>query len=336
MATLVLTAAGTAIGGPIGGAIGAIVGQQIDGRLFAPKPRQGPRLGELAVQTSSYGSQIPKLFGTMRVAGTVIWATDLREERSKSGGGKGQPKIVDYSYSANFAVALSGRPILTVRRIWADGKLLRGAAGDFKTSTGYRLHLGGEDQSVDPLIAAVEGAGETPAYRGVAYAVFEDFQLADYGNRIPSLTFEVEADPGGTDVGSVAAALGEGVGTAGEWAALAGYAAGGDSVRAAIAALAELEPLSLIDDGEGLVLAAGAGTPVLIGEAEPGAAEPGAGGRSEWLRRSGDSVPAESTLAYYDPARDYQTGLQRASRPGQVLASDRSAVAAALDAATAK
>lgn len=336
MATLVLTAAGTAIGGPIGGAIGAIVGQQIDGRLFAPRARQGPRLGELAVQTSSYGSQIPKIFGTMRVAGTVIWATDLHEERSKSGGGKGQPKTVNYSYSANFAVALSGRPIMAVRRIWADGKLLRGAAGDFKTATGYRLHLGGEEQAVDPLIAAIEGAGEAPAYRGVAYAVFEDFQLADYGNRIPSLTFEVEADPGGTDVGAVAAALGEGLGTSGEWAALAGYAAGGDSIRAAIAALAELEPLSLIDDGERLVLAAGTGTPVLIGEDETGAAAPGAGGRSEWLRRSGDSVPAESTLAYYDPARDYQTGLQRASRPGPALTSDRSAVAAALDASTAK
>jgi len=336
MATVVLTVAGTAIGGPVGGAIGAIVGQQIDGRLFAPKARQGPRLGELAVQTSSYGSQIPKLFGTMRVAGTVIWATDLKEERSKSGGGKGQPKTVNYSYSANFAVALSGRPIRAVRRIWADGKLLRGAAGDFKTATGYRLHLGGEAQAVDPLIAAVEGAGQAPAYRGIAYAVFEDFQLADYGNRIPSLTFEVEADPGATNVVAVAAALGEGLTATGESAALTGYAAGGDSVRAAIAALAELEPLSLIDDGEGLLLASGAETPALIAEGELGAAAAGAGGRSEWLRRSGDSVPAEATLAYYDPARDYQTGLQRASRPGAALTSDRSAVAAALDAATAK
>ncbi|MGZ8298528.1 MAG: GTA baseplate fiber-binding domain-containing protein [Allosphingosinicella sp.] len=336
MATLILTAAGTAIGGPVGGAIGAMIGQQIDGRLFAPKPRQGPRLGELAVQTSSYGSQIPKLFGTMRVAGTVIWATDLKEERSKSGGGKGQPKTVNYSYSANFAVALSGRPILAVRRIWADGKLLRGAAGDFKTATGYRLHLGGEEQAVDPLIAAVEGAGQAPAYRGVAYAVFEDFQLADYGNRIPSLTFEVEADPGAISVGTVAAALGEGLATAGESAALAGYAASGDSVRAAIATLAELEPLSLIDEGEGLVLASGVGSPASIAESELGAAAPGAGGRSEWLRRSGDSVPAEASLAYYDPARDFQTGLQRASRPGPALTSDRRAVAAALDAATAK
>jgi hypothetical protein len=336
MATLVLTTVGSAIGGPIGGAIGAVIGQQIDGRLFAPKPRQGPRLGELAVQTSSYGSQIPKLFGTMRVAGTVIWATDLKEERSKSGGGKGQPKTVNYSYSANFAVALSGRAILAVRRIWADGKLLRGAAGDFKTATGYRLHPGGEDQAVDPLIAAVEGAGLAPAYRGIAYAVFEDFQLADYGNRIPSLTFEVEADAGAVSVGSVAAELGEGLATAGEWAALAGYAASGDSIRAAIATLAELEPMSLVDDGEGLVLAGGAGAPESIAESELGAAAPGAGGRSEWLRRSGDSVPAEASLAYYDPARDYQTGLQRASRPGPALASDRRAVAASLDAGTAK
>jgi hypothetical protein len=336
MATLVLTTVGSALGGPIGGAIGAVIGQQIDGRLFAPRPRQGPRLGELAVQTSSYGSQIPKLFGTMRVAGTVIWATDLREERSKSGGGKGQPKTVNYSYSANFAVALSGRPILAVRRIWADGKLLRGAAGDFKTATGYRLHPGGEDQAVDPLIAAVEGAGLAPAYRGLAYAVFEDFQLADYGNRIPSLTFEVEADPAPTSVGAVAIALGEGLTATGEWAALAGYAAGGDSIRAAIATLAEIEPLSLIDVGDGLVLAGGAEPPALIAESELGAAAPGAGGRSEWLRRSGDSVPAEASLAYYDPARDYQTGLQRAVRPGSALTSDRSAVAAALDAATAK
>ncbi|HEX8625236.1 MAG TPA: phage tail protein [Allosphingosinicella sp.] len=335
MATLVLTTVGSAVGGPIGGAIGALIGQQIDGRLFAPRPRQGPRLGELAVQTSSYGSQIPKLFGTMRVAGTVIWATDLKEERSKSGGGKGQPKTVNYSYSANFAVVLSGRPILAVRRIWADGKLLRGAAGDFKTATGYRLHLGGEDQGVDPLIAAVEGAGQAPAYRGLAYAVFEGFQLADYGNRIPSLTFEVEADQGALSLGAVAAEL-SGLPATGISTALAGYAAGGDSVRAAIAALAELEPLSLIDDGEAPALRGGAGVPAPVAETELGAAAPGAGGRSEWLRRSGDSVPAETTLAYYDPARDYQTGLQRASRPGAALISDRRAVAASLDAATAK
>jgi len=255
MATLILTAVGTAIGGPIGGALGAIAGQAVDQRLFAPKARQGPRLGDLSVQTSSYGVQIPRLYGTMRVAGTVIWATDLVETRSTTGHGKGQPKTVTYSYSASFAVALSGRPIRGVRRIWADGRLLRGAAGDFKSATGYRLYRGDEDQAVDPLVASAEGAGQAPAFRGLAYALFEDFQLEDYGNRIPSLTFEVEADDGPIPIGEIAADLTGRLVTGAATPAPVGYAATGDSVRDAIAALADVVPLSLADDGSGLRLA---------------------------------------------------------------------------------
>ena len=77
MATIVLTAAGSLLG-PIGGAAGTLLGQSIDGHIFGPKGRQGPRLQDLKVQTSSYGAQIPKLFGTMRVAGTVIWAAGVQ------------------------------------------------------------------------------------------------------------------------------------------------------------------------------------------------------------------------------------------------------------------
>lgn len=53
-----------------------------------------------------------------------------------------------------------------------------------------RLHHGYEMQEPDPLIAAKE-AGEAPAYRGLAYVVFERFPLADYGNRVPQFDFEV-------------------------------------------------------------------------------------------------------------------------------------------------
>ena len=110
MATLVLTTLGNAVGGPIGGAIGAVLGNLVDRRMLGTA-REGPRLTELAVQTSSYGTAIPQLFGTMRVAGTVIWSTDLRETRDRSGGGKGQPATTAYSYSASFAVLLSARAI---------------------------------------------------------------------------------------------------------------------------------------------------------------------------------------------------------------------------------
>ena len=59
MATLVLTTVGRVLGGPIGGLLGGLAGQAIDGRLFRGAAREGPRLTELAVQTSSYGTQIP-------------------------------------------------------------------------------------------------------------------------------------------------------------------------------------------------------------------------------------------------------------------------------------
>ncbi len=54
-----------------------------------------------------------------------------------------------------------------------------------------RTYTGSEAQTPDPLIIAREGAGNVPAYRGLAYIVFERLPLADFGNRIPQLSFEL-------------------------------------------------------------------------------------------------------------------------------------------------
>ncbi|HZF95764.1 MAG TPA: phage tail protein [Allosphingosinicella sp.] len=330
MATLILTTVGSVFGGPVGAAVGAVIGQAIDRRVFAPKARHGPRLGDLSVQTSSYGSQIPKLFGTMRVAGTVIWATDLVETRTRSGGGKGRPKTVGYSYAGNFAVALSSRRVTAVRRIWADGKLLRGAGGDFKTKLGdFRLHGGGEDQDADPLIASAEGIGLAPAYRGLAYAVFEDLQLEDYGNRIPSLSFEIEADAEPPAIGAIASELSGGAIADGGTPSVSGYAATGDSVRSAVEALADVVPLTLVDGGASLVLGTPAAAAAAIGRADCSAAP-------EISRRAAGSVAGEVSLGFYDPARDHQAGLQRAFRDGPTARADSRALAAAVWADEAK
>lgn len=337
MATLVLTTIGTIVGGPIGGAIGAIIGQQVDQRLFAPKGRRGPRLNDLTLQTSTYGQPIPKLFGRMRAAGTVIWATDLREERHRSGGGKNGPKVTTYTYSVSFAVALSARPIIAVHRIWADGKLLRGAAGDWKSETGFRLYLGGEGQAVDPLIAAAEGMAGTPAYRGTAYAVFEDFELADYGNHIPSLTFEIEADPEPVEIGAIAAALSDGAVVGETVAALEGYAASGDSVRGAIEALGILASFSIADDGQALRFTDAAPIATILTEDELGASADGKRGPRRTLdRQAAGTLPDEIAIAYYEPARDYQAGLQRARRGGPGRRVEKIELAAALAAEDAK
>ncbi|MEH3118288.1 MAG: glycoside hydrolase/phage tail family protein [Methylorubrum populi] len=207
MATLVLQTAGEAVGnalgGPIGGMIGRVVGAAggaaLDGALFgagtSPRFVEGPRLTELGGLTSTEGAPVPRVYGRARIGGTLLWATRPLEvanttvERAASGskGGAGGQKTVRtaYSYFANIAVGLCAGEIALVRRIWADGTELD------LTSLNLRIHPGSAAQAADPLIVAKEGAENAPAYRGLAYVVFERLPLAAFGNRIPQFAFEV-------------------------------------------------------------------------------------------------------------------------------------------------
>jgi len=203
MAALVLSVAGAAVGGAVfgpagaiaGRLVGAIGGSLIDRALFGGGERniEGPRLADLDVMESTEGAPIPRVYGRARLAGQVIWATRLDEVVSTQSdtdpGGKGAPQPTTnttvYSYFANFAVGLCQGPIGRVARIWADGKPLDLAG------LNYRIYIGSETQTADPLIVAREGAANAPAYRGLAYIMFERLPLADFGNRIPQLSFEI-------------------------------------------------------------------------------------------------------------------------------------------------
>ncbi|MCE7997390.1 MAG: hypothetical protein HEP70_00885 [Rhodobiaceae bacterium] len=181
-------------GAALGKAVGSIAGSLIDDQLFGTSvTRDGPRLSDLDVQASTEGAAIPRVYGRVRLSGQVIWATKFKETAttSSSGGGKGSAgggQTVDttsYTYSVSFAVALCEGPISRIGGIWADGNLLD------LSGLSYRTYLGTETQPPDSTMEAVEGAGNVPAYRGLAYIVFEDLQLADFGNRLPQLSIEV-------------------------------------------------------------------------------------------------------------------------------------------------
>ena len=205
MTTLVLQYAGAAIGGAIGGPIGAavgravggIAGQFVDRALFgnnATRRVEGPRLNDLHVQGSSEGEPVPVVYGRVRLAGQLIWATQFEEEvstRTEKAGGKGgiasgpSTKITEYEYFGNFAVGLCEGAITRIGRVWADGKEL-----DISAYT-HRIHRGTQTQQPDSLIEAKESSGNAPAYRGLAYIVFEKLPLARFGNRLPQLSFEI-------------------------------------------------------------------------------------------------------------------------------------------------
>jgi len=208
MAGLVLGAVGTALGpligdisflgltitgAQIGGAIGALIGSEIDSLLMPGTniKRSGPRLSDVNIQSSTEGAPVPRLYGRMRVAGQLLWATKFKETATttRSGGGKGGPSVTvtetDYTYSISFAVGLCAGVATKIGRVWADGNLID------MTQYTTRFYAGDETQTFDPLIEEIEGAGNTPSYRGVAYIVFEDMPLAAFGNRIPQLQFEI-------------------------------------------------------------------------------------------------------------------------------------------------
>ena len=205
MATIVLGAAGAALGSAIGGtvlglssavigrAIGASLGRFIDQRLMGVGSEviESGRIDRLRLTGASEGSAIPVLQGRMRISGQVIWATRFKEHVTTSGGGgggKGAPKtpqVRSYSYSVSLAIALCEGEIAGVGRVWADGKEVAGR------TLAMTVYHGDEEQLPDPKIEAVEGAGNAPAYRGIAYVVLEDLDLTPYGNRVPQLSFEV-------------------------------------------------------------------------------------------------------------------------------------------------
>lgn len=314
MATLLLTAIGTAIGGPLGGSLGALIGQQIDGRILGPKGREGPRLKDLTLSTSSYGQPIPRQFGRMRVGGTVIWSTDLIETQRKQKSGKNQPSTTVYSYSASFAIALSSTPIARVGRIWADGNLLRGSQEDLKVGGTLRIYRGFGDDPVDPLIAAAKGP-LAPAFRDCAYAVFENLELGDYGNRIPALSFEIFAADGEETVSLAQLVPGALPITAAEppLAHARGFADEGGALASTLAAIDQVIPLVCTSGAEGLAIAArstSAATPFTL----PDQLAQDQRGEDEARHKQRAGVPARlpAAVRYYDEERDYQTGVQRA------------------------
>ncbi len=204
MATLILAAVGSAVGGYFAGPLGALAGQALGGlggALLQPRAAAttrveiGPRLSRATGLTSMEGAPVPRVYGRARIGGQMIWATRLLEQTNVSvapgSGGKATAAVrpaqvnVSYSYFANCAVGLCEGPIAFVRRVWADGQEL-----DLTTVT-MRVYNGDEGQEPDPLIVAKEGADAVPAYRGLAYVVFERMPLAAFGNRVPQLSFEV-------------------------------------------------------------------------------------------------------------------------------------------------
>jgi hypothetical protein len=193
---------GAYFGGPVGAQIGFAIGSAIGGAID-PEEIQGPKLGEVPVQTGRDGVPIAYGWGVIHTAGNIIQKNPIVEtEESTSVGKGGGTKQVTTRRTRTFAIGVCRGPIRGILRIWQNDKVVY----DVRENPGIALadtqayaeaitiYLGDDDQLPDPELESVWGVGTTPAYRGLAYVVWNNFDITDFGSAIPQYRFEVEVD----------------------------------------------------------------------------------------------------------------------------------------------
>jgi hypothetical protein len=148
------------------------------------------------------------LTGTLRTnTGLLLGAKNISVLMSGGGGDSAALKKGDH-------VRFGTRP--TVFEVTADVSIASGATGTLAITPGIdvptpidtvislvdwtdafyeslSLYTGTAIQNPDPLMESILGAGNVPGYRFRALAVFENFILSPFGNRVPNFTFKLSA-----------------------------------------------------------------------------------------------------------------------------------------------
>lgn len=224
-------AIGGPTGARIGFTAGSVIGNAVFSERGDNDNRAQPQLAEFQPLNGNAGAYVDLGYGSNRHSGNIIWLGPVQTIEgtpgsSGGGGGKGGPggdggggtEGTPPRRIATFAVlwkaVASGQSVSAISRIWANGNLIADpragleveayiasdrlvihsglAASNSGVGVGVRHYLGTLDQLPDPAYQAVVGVDNAPAFRGWVYSVFEDFDLAPYGNQMPySLEAEV-------------------------------------------------------------------------------------------------------------------------------------------------
>lgn len=175
------------------------------GAAFTPAQKsEGPRLSDLTVGSSAYGTALPYLEGSARMSGQVVWASAKRELATTTSQGKGGgAETTSYSYEIDLFILLTDNEIADVTRIWSNGKLIWSiadgvspatleASGNTNRWSRMTVYNGNASQLPDPDYEAAVGTANAPAYRGRGTVFIKSLGLGSIG-MLPNLTFEVSS-----------------------------------------------------------------------------------------------------------------------------------------------
>ena len=125
----------------------------------------------------------------------MIWQSDITTEEHSVG--KAMSGGTEYTYKQSAALAFCEGPV-TYKKLFLDGKLFYDNTAMFPEElTKYKFvirpYAGDDTQVADPLMqywvaTHVVPFNSCPAYRGLAYMVFDNPELNHFGNRFPQAT----------------------------------------------------------------------------------------------------------------------------------------------------
>jgi Putative phage tail protein len=191
--TVVGTVVGAYFGYPqLGMVAGSLIGSAVD-----PQQIQGPKIGEVSVQTSAEGVPRTIVYGVIACYGNIIQTGPAVITEVEESQGKGGPEVTSERASRTYAIRVCEGPVLGYRRIWEDNKLVYDVrpesqmiAESEKWAQNKVFYLGDETQLPDPTLVSTVNP-DTPAYRGSGYVVFILEDLTDRRGSIPQYRFEV-------------------------------------------------------------------------------------------------------------------------------------------------
>ena len=342
MATILLPAlVGSVTSAPVWLGLAALGGYYIDQAWLSQDismQTYGPRAQDVRLSGSSYGSVIPRVWGAYRLPGNIIKADNLREhsrthtQTSGSGKSKVTTSYTEYYYTCTFAIAICRGPILAIRKIWADNKLIYHVGPGANSSTvqasnelsrNMTSYFGTETQAANSF------AGP-PAYRGIAYIVFRNLNLEKWGNRIPSLNFEVIQK--GYDAGAGYAASPVNVSeiitdlcldagyTEDDFdvtdvhGTIHGFCATGNSFMEDISSLCKIAGISWRQYGRKLVFFPQEQSNVIVIPRQDIGAGEGENETVKIVTTNKNQLPTAVDVEYFDVNKDYLTSVQSATR----------------------
>ena len=202
--------------------LGDCEGQEPEGPTPADDPGDFPTITPtdtgVSFTQSAFGAPLPIVFGADRLTGNVFWASSVRTVLFNND--------TSYYNTVDFAIGFCEGEINGILRMWLGEKLIldrtakvdglgiaqpgqsgviAGASIDLTDSDGplrnlnatsrqtkVTVYVGSETQLPDPRHVAYEGYENSPAYRGLAYIMFENFIISE--TNIPNIFVELTSN----------------------------------------------------------------------------------------------------------------------------------------------